>query len=95
MFCSPLLGETITNLTNIYFSDGLKLNHQLGNLLVGPCMRNIPEDSFSLRQRCCHLNLPEGNDAVEVGIVPVSEVEENWTMILGVVNWGGKGPPHS
>ena len=30
----------------------------------------------------------QGNDAVEVGVVPVSEVEENWTTILGVVNWG-------
>ena len=35
----------------------------------------------------------QGNDAVEVGIVPVSEVEENFDhTILGVVNWGGKGP---
>ena len=59
------------------------------NGLVQPplshCMENPPKDSFSFAsvfhwERLCNF---QGNDAVEVGIVPVSEVEENE---LGVVS---------
>ena len=81
---------TRSNLTFAYFSDGW-FNHQLSNL-SGSLYEEHPKGFVFLRNREVTVTPSQGNDAVEVGIVPVSEVEENWTTILGVVNWGGKGP---